>query len=337
MIEIILTPLIEVFYSKVTEKIIDCYGDRLPFFYNIINKNIYKIGDVRSSIEKINKITIGTSDLKGIYNCCPKVSFKGNLEIEKSTSDAIEEIKGNSAELTDVFGNDTLGVTVEDNITWQSDPIDIDYKSTDFYTIKALRKNGALPHIISGCVLVVCVEEKKIVLHKRSSNSATYPNAIHIFGGAFIGKGQDNYRESEGDEDITRTIQRELHEESRLDIQKERIEKCKISIAEELTTGFLQVTALGLNITKKELEKIRTAPASNNKEGKTVIIGFDDIEKTITGGMFVPTGAAHIILWLGLGAPGTSRKTKFSGKSAQELFSDIVSQKISFPKAFNVL
>lgn len=337
MIEIILSPLIEVFYSKVTEKIIAFYGDRLPFFYNIINKNIYKIGDVKSSIEKINTITVGASCIKGIYNYCPKVSYKGNQEIEKSTSDTIKEIKSNNSELVDVFGNDTLGIIIENDMQWQSDPIDIDYKSTDFYAIKAMRKNGELPHIISGCALVICSEEKKIILHKRSGNSATYPDAIHIFGGAFIGNGQDNYRESEGDEYISRTIQRELHEESRLDIPRDRIEKCKMSIAEELTTGFFQVTALGLDITKNELEKIRTAPASNNKEGKTLIVGFDDLEKIVIGGMFVPTGAAHVILWLGLGAPGTSRKTRFSGKSAQELFSDIVSQKISFPKAFNMV
>lgn len=337
MIEIILSPLIEVIYSKVTEKIIDSYGERLPLIYNIINKNFYKIGDAKSSIDKINKITVGTSALKGIYNYFPKLSYKGNQEIEKSTRDTIEEIKINNDELTDVFGNDTLGIIIDNEIQWQSDPIEIDYKSTDFYTIKALRKNGELPHIISGCSLIICTEERKIILHKRSRESATYPDAIHIFGGSFIGKGQDNYRESEGDEYITRTIQRELHEESRLDIPKERIEKCKISIAEELTTGFFQVTALGLDITKKELKKIMAEPSSNNKEGKTLIIGFDDIEKTVSGGMFVPTGAAHLMLWLGLGAPGTSRKTKFSGKSAQELFSDIVSQKISFPKAFRML
>ncbi|MHB1641141.1 MAG: hypothetical protein ACYCS8_00595 [Acidithiobacillus sp.] len=67
-----------------------------------------------------------------------------------------------------------------------------------------------------------------------------------------------------------------------------------------------------------------------------MIIGFDDIEQTITSGAFVPSGAAQILLWLGLGAPGTPRESTFSEKSAQELFSDIVSQGIFFPKAFVV-
>ncbi len=287
-------------------------------------------------IENINKITMGVSELKGIYNHCPKTSYKGSLEIEPSTSDMVEAIRKHSGEWTDVFCNDTLGVMAEGDITWRTDPIEIAYKSTDYYTIKALRKNGTLPHIISGCVLVVCAEGRALVLHKRSANSATYPNAMHIFGGAFVGKWRDNHRAYEGDEDIIRTMQREFYEEAGLDLPKERIEKCKMSIAEELTTGFFQVTAIGLNIAKKELEKIRSTPNSHHQEGKTVIIGFDDIEQTITSGAFVPSGAAQILLWLGLGAPGTPRESTFSEKSAQELFSDIVSQGIFFPKAFVV-
>jgi hypothetical protein len=339
MIELILSPLFEVFYTKITEKVIERYGDKLPFIYGVINTNLYKIENAKSLVEKINKMTIGESELKGIYNNYPKLSYNGDYNVSDSIKSRAEYIKDNRDKYPDIWGNgrvDILGVISDkDNVDWRSDPIDIDYETIDFYGIKAMREENIKPRIISGGALIICAEEEKIILHKRGDKSSTYPGNLHIFGGSFIGKDKYNYREVEGDENIIRTIKRELYEESGIDVHEDIIDKCRISLAEELSTGFFQVVALGVNITKKQLNKLRNNEKKEVKpEGKPIIYGFDEIEEIIKGEKMVPSGASHIMIWLGLGAPGAKRKSKFSGKSAQELFDDIINSqdKISWPK-----
>lgn len=186
-----------------------------------------------------------------------------------------------------------------ENINWNDNPPVINYQTIFYSQLLALHKQKVKPIIISCGALLVSNQTGELILHRRSSESRTYPNKRHIFGGAMLGQnGLSRY-----DRSCWETAKREINEEIGIELKNGRY---PIYLGEELDTGFLQIVFLGVPISKKEIDY-----ASENWEGEITKVPFNQIQDCfIHHDEYVPTALMHIRCWLDLGAPGTSAKYK---------------------------
>jgi hypothetical protein len=110
---------------------------------------------------------------------------------------------------------------------------------------------------------------------------------------------------------------REVFEESGLIVRSRNEPVC---VAEELDTGFVQYVFLGVRITSAEFARLFT-----NSEGSIVQVPYDELQRRLADSAdWVPSGRAHVLAWLGLGAPGAGFRATFDGKSAKEVFEQLV-------------
>lgn len=194
----------------------------------------------------------------------------------------------------------------------------------DFAYIQALRKlppgdPARRPAIVSAGAVLVCPRRRCLLVHRRSSHSATYPGVLHILGGAYKPPLQFSTIDNPGDRgNLEFTMIREVFEESSI-IVRRYPKKEPVCVARETDTGFVQYVFLGVRITARELED-----AATNSEGEAVAIGFDKLRRELSDpSRWVPIGRAHLLMWLALGAPGAGRLARFGGKTAIELFDDL--------------
>lgn len=203
---------------------------------------------------------------------------------------------------------------------------DLRVETCDFADILAMRTQpvneaSARPPILSAGAVIVCPSENCILVHKRSPHSATYPNAIHILGGAYKPYVTHGAFDSPGDRtSLEFTMLREIYEESGIIVRRYEAKE-PLCVAQELDTGFIQYVYLGVRITRNDL-----GLATANSEGDVIAIPFDDLTGRLgDSAQWVPTGRAQIMVWLGLGAPGAGRFARFNGRSAREAFDTIAS------------
>lgn len=183
------------------------------------------------------------------------------------------------------------------------------YYSTNYIGVRLLRQFGIKPKIISAGAITISPVEKKLYFQQRGNKVATYKDHFHIMGGNYIG--QPNLElettTTKVDKKLTTTIFREIFEESSISLSDRDCETGIYSIGLEDDTGFIQVEAHAICLLKKEeiLEGINKASIEANWEGGIYGIGFDSLEDFLkyTYKWWVPSGFAHVMIWLALDAP----------------------------------
>ncbi len=194
----------------------------------------------------------------------------------------------------------------------ESDSIKI--KRTDYATIEALRQHGRPGTVVTAGAVLYCKETDEILLQLRAAKSATHPDCLHTFGGNYEPFTWVNERDDAFEEPLRHTAIREVGEETGIaDIEAKR---AAVLIAEQLplptcSTGFVQYYYMGVYVSRKQLARIK----SNDQEGRVYRFTLEAFRKLIKRGVrvgrdgrehptaFVPSGLAHVLVWLGLGAP----------------------------------
>ena len=194
-------------------------------------------------------------------------------------------------------------------------PRSLQVQTLDFADICALREQGHKPAIISACAVLVCAESREIILHRRSADAATAPGQLHTIGGAYLPPSDSNSNSSKvGDRGrLADTVLREITEETGLHLQLPALPT--ILCSQERGTGFLQFVFLGIPVPASLLAHLR-----GSWEGSVVRLGFDDMRRALAEPGWVPSGKAHVLAWLALGAPGIHAGQTFGGLGAAELF-----------------
>lgn len=196
---------------------------------------------------------------------------------------------------------------------WQTDPVVLRARALDFASVCALRAQGGKPHILSANAVIVCTETNEVLLNRRAANVATYPGCLHTFGGAFIptiSVGIDGHK-------LSNTIVREIHEETGMRVKVEALPP--MMIAQELSTGFIQLSLLGIPVNRSEFERF-----GSNWEGESVRLSFDRLADALHDPTLVPSGKAQMLAWLATGASGAGLSAEFGGLTAHELFTSAV-------------
>lgn len=215
--------------------------------------------------------------------------------------------------------DDVLSIMCSPYPKWsQSVPI-ITYRGVPFASISDIRQSGIQPKVISGSAVLCCHKTRQLIFQRRSSLSATYPNFLHIMGGSCIAPTRGNQRPH--DACIAQTIQREIHEESGLMIDYNRLKTRHISITHEKTTGFIQISALGVHLTSLEIQA--AADIGGSDEGRIQYVDFDNLENTLTANDVVPTCTVNVLLWL-ISDPLVRTQRVFAGKTGQAVFDRII-------------
>lgn len=192
-------------------------------------------------------------------------------------------------------------------------PPTLQYKTIDYAACQTLRLNHFRPPVITAGVFLCCSQRASVLLHRRSPQSATYPNHLHVFGGAYVPEG--NRRER----GLTETMVRELREETRGEFTTTALKEFAFSIfAKEITTGYFQYFKFAIDITADEAEHL----AAETPEGRVVHCQFDDWRKVLERSDWVPSGKMLFLLWLAAGAPITAGKSAVDPSSARSIYRD---------------
>jgi hypothetical protein len=209
--------------------------------------------------------------------------------------------------------NDPHALLVNDPL-WRANPVNLEVTTVDFSEICALRQEGLTPQIVSAGGVLLCRDKEELVLHRRG-DVATYPNALHILGGAYIPDGSGVCDPDRAG--LLSTAVREIHEETQAHVFVH--DAPNMVMAKELFTGFIQLVFLGLPVHPKDIDRLR-----GNWEGNIERIPFKSLASVLNDPSWVPSGKAHVLAWLGLGAPNAKRGQKFGNQTAKQLFKSIL-------------
>ncbi len=218
--------------------------------------------------------------------------------------------------------NDNMGILVNEPI-WRADPPSFEYKVLSFAEIMKLRSLSEKPRILSACAVIVCSETSSIFLHLRSKKSATYPGLLHTVGGSYLPENELVPSHGADRDGLRSTIFREIKEEMGIEVSREHKKLPPILFCEEKSTGFIQTVLLGLNISKEEGRLVDSK--GQTWEGSVQRIRFSDLYNIMSANKIVPSGKAHLLAWLALGAPGISPLQKFGKMKAKDLFLKLIS------------
>ena len=116
---------------------------------------------------------------------------------------------------------------------------------------------------------------------------------------------------------VLSTVQREVHEESQISLSIDA--PPHLMISKELTTGFIQLGFLGFNISSHTMDRL-----SGNWEGSPERVPFRHLPEVLSRQSWVPSGKAHILAWLALGAPNSGVRPRFGGQSPRQVFETFV-------------
>jgi len=288
-------------------------------------------------IPRLNEKFKDKAHIYGLVAKDPLVDEGGRYDLssveEKTISDNREKLrcKGNF--------NDMHAIVVGET-SWYTDPVVLQTKSLEYAAVMALRDSARsagkpLPQVLTANVLVICSEEKKIIIHKRSKGSATNPDTLQVFGGGYMPKPPEDDRRGCGERKehdgkaLWKTAERELREES--DINLVISEKAVRLLSMDRTSGTIQLTYIGCDIKKHVIDRAREESKNNKNphswEGELKEIYFDKLDEILSGEAFSPTGKIFILVWLALGAPGYGGKFrvrsnggKYKNCSAKKLF-----------------
>lgn len=192
------------------------------------------------------------------------------------------------------------------------------YAATDFAHVTAARDAGVKPAVLSAGAIVFCPADRTVLLQHRSGEVATYPHAIHILGGNYEPQ-RALHKYDDIDADPLRFCAlREVREESGLSGLETR--RAAVLVSEELTTGFVQFVYAALAVRQADCGSVLNSP-----EGGVRWVGLTELERLLADAhslQVVPSGAALLLAWLGLGAPDQSGATPM-GREARALFARI--------------
>lgn len=237
----------------------------------------------------------------------------GKLELTKSEKKLEIDIV---AKFPHYYTNDTCAAVIN-KPHWADDPLIIRFYEISYGGILARRKNKKYTAIVSSNVLLLCEEQECLLLHRRSSTQYDYANALHTFGGAFIPPGSGPREDISG---IKRTALREIMEESEIGVFIPK--STPQIIIDENEIQFIQTAFIGVNVTSEQLKD-----GKGNWEGDPVFLHFNKIyDRMLNLSSWTPTGWVHVLCWLALDTPGTSKPLLFDGISAPEL-ADIIAEK----------
>ena len=118
----------------------------------------------------------------------PKIHVKGKHSLTTEQLAKAIEIK----QQLDTIGhpNDPHAL-LANNPLWASDPVNFEVTTLDYSEVCALRQDGLSPQIVSAGGVLLCREKEELILHRRGREGdvATYPDALHILGGAYMPDG----------------------------------------------------------------------------------------------------------------------------------------------------
>jgi ADP-ribose pyrophosphatase YjhB (NUDIX family) len=197
---------------------------------------------------------------------------------------------------------------------WHENPALFEVLTLDFAALCALRKDGLKPRIVSACAVIVCPKLRMVLLHTRGETVATYPKHLHTLGGPWIPPNSaGGNTDGEG---LEGTIVREIREETQLHLAQETLPP--MMLCQELETGFVQLVLLG--IATDSIDNLE-----GNWEGDPTLISYDEIPTILFRELnWVPSGKAHLLAWLALGAPNAGTRARFGGSTAHQLFRSYV-------------
>ncbi len=193
--------------------------------------------------------------------------------------------------------------------------IHLQLETLDFASICALREQNHLPAVLSASAILVCSETEELILHQRSKEVATHPDHLHIFGGAF----NPDADLVSGLPKLGATILRELWEETSQQLHLP--DASPRLLTKEKTSGFLQFCVLGVPVKASQLQHFQ-----GNWEGDIRRVAFADLPEVLSEPNWVPSGKAHVLSWLALGAAQTAPGQQFSGYTPGQLFEFILGQ-----------
>lgn len=264
-------------------------------------------------VARLNARFRGEAELFGPYRYEPVIRIEGPLELTPELAARAERER-----LAGIRTNDPHAVLAREP-QWDDDPLAFDVRTLDFSAVLALR-DPALnvdprPQLLSASVVLVCAETREVLLHRRAVDSATYPSALHTFGGAYWppdveGRVGDRLR-------LRSTALREVNEETEAAIG---LEDEPMVVLRETRTGFVQLAFLGVGLSARKARELRPNP-----EGHITRVGFDELPKVLLlEKNWVPTGQAAILAWLAMGAPNAGPRPTFGGISPAAVFDRVV-------------
>lgn len=287
-------------------------SEKLREITNKIQKDLKDIElfEGKFSLYSIQK-TLPQLICKGTYE------FKGReLEIYNQEINLFDEDYKNNKELTNephaIMTEDCMQESIFNYICNHNDIEELTYLTTNYIGIRTLRHLtlDAKPQIISAGAITISPVERKLYFQQRGNKVATYKHHFHIMGGNFVGEVVDSMLEvstSQEDGDLASTILREIREESSVNTSIYDCETGLYSIGREDDTGFIQVEAHAVCLlSEQDIDRNRErVNIKANWEGGIYGINFDSLEDFLkyTYDRWVPSGLAHVLIWLALDAP----------------------------------
>jgi hypothetical protein len=178
------------------------------------------------------------------------------------------------------------------------------YQETDYKGIVWLRQQRRLAekradyrkglYLLGAALLPYSAQSAEMVFHQRSPRSATFPDALHILGGATAP------RRNEGmllDRSLRDTAMREAREEAGLEIVIPEMSPTSIGI--EFCSGFFHAVFLQTPVSTQALDAMQST-----WEGQLLRVPFRQFDQLVLGqGAFqnrrwVPSGMLHLLVWL---------------------------------------
>jgi hypothetical protein len=279
----------------------------------------------RDWIARINRAFAGTVAIHRVVREEPRISIEGAATLSPEEREVAERFRAGFPARG--FSNDPHAILSKSPV-WSDNPVVFSVRTLDFGDVSALRHVGKQPAVLSGLALCFCEATQELLLHRRAEDSATYPGSLHILGGGYMPPGvkarDDQYS-------LVNTARREVLEEAQVVFAWEAMPPG--ALATELTTGFVQFVLLGVNLSRYDIER-----ATPNREGSGLTrVAFDELFESLVRTDsddpiashvgWVPSGKAHVLAWLALGAPGSKSPLRFGPYSATELFEAVMAER----------
>jgi hypothetical protein len=252
----------------------------------------------------------------------PTLKDKGRYTFEDGDLDYVSEEKNNLITLDDGEKvNEPVGIRVE-ALDWSDGPVNTIGFSNCYYAELLSLRHKKRVWALSGNAVVFCSENNCLIAHKRNKDASNfYKGDLHTFGGHLTPEVGGSQRFQ--DESFYDCIERELKEESGITALAGR--NLPFLLIDENEIDFVQLTVLGLNISRETASIIHLSSRYQHYEGTPVEIPFDTLEKKLAKyDKWVPSGWCQIMVWLATGAPGSDENMTFGTKSAEEVFDAVI-------------
>lgn len=273
--------------------------------------------------QRLNHLFEGDVRIFAVSESEPQIHLEGELSLTRKQAKIASEIASSLSE------NEKQSVLVQ-TPDWESNPIQFRVRALKYSAVLALREVQPLPKILSANTLLICRDRAEIIIQRRGPEPyvKSYADCLGVFGG-----GYDPSDEKDANSLLLTAI-REVWEETKVPWAPP---SPSFMVAEEISTGYVQIAFLGVNISREARNLIHP----RMQEGTPVYVSYDELpnylkkptEKAqsvqadfVSGSSrgWVPIGKAHVLAWLAHGAPGAGRRASFGGLSARQLFNSLV-------------